>query len=83
MGVCNGVRSTCAIAGYAMESRCHLGQKIVYDTVGQLGWSVGIRAHSISQVIEKVRAAFFVIYIRQLIFLIGARQAMDGSGRQD
>ncbi|KAH7097318.1 alpha/beta-hydrolase [Auriculariales sp. MPI-PUGE-AT-0066] len=54
MGVCNGVTSPCAMGGYAMESRCHLGQKIVYDTVGQLGWSVGIGAHSISQVIEKI-----------------------------
>ncbi|KAJ7227463.1 alpha/beta-hydrolase [Mycena pura] len=54
MGTCNGVLSSCAIAGFAMESRCHLGTSIVYDTVSNLSWSVDIRLHGIVNVIEKV-----------------------------
>lgn len=56
MGTCTGVLSSCALAGYAMESRCHLGRKIVYDTVGELGWAVDIRTHGIVTVIEKILA---------------------------
>ncbi|KAG6329812.1 hypothetical protein ID866_9277 [Astraeus odoratus] len=56
MGICNGVTSTCAIAGYAMETRCHLGQVALYDTVTKLGWSVDIRTHSILNVIEHLLA---------------------------
>ena len=52
MGVCNGALSTCAVAGFALESRCHSGKSIVYDTVGQLGWAVDVRTHSIRSVIE-------------------------------
>lgn len=37
-----------------MESRCHTGQTILFDTVGKLGWSVDTRTHSISQVIDRV-----------------------------
>ena len=29
MGTCNGVLSSCALGGYAMESKCHLGRSIV------------------------------------------------------
>ncbi|KAI0034748.1 alpha/beta-hydrolase [Vararia minispora EC-137] len=54
MGTCNGVLSSCAIAGYAMESRCHLGEVIEYDTVSNLSWGVDIRTHSIANVIDKV-----------------------------
>ncbi|CAK5277604.1 unnamed protein product [Mycena citricolor] len=54
MGTCNGVLSSCALAGYAMESRCHLGKSIVYDTVSNLSWAVDIRTHGIVNVIEKV-----------------------------
>ncbi|KAH7106079.1 alpha/beta-hydrolase [Auriculariales sp. MPI-PUGE-AT-0066] len=56
MGTCTGVLSSCAIAGYAMETNCHLGSKIVYDTVGELGWAADIRTHPIAQVIDKVLA---------------------------
>ena len=52
MGVCNGALSTCAVAGFALESRCHSGKSIVYDTVGRLGWAVDVRTHSIRSVIE-------------------------------
>ncbi|KAJ7471489.1 alpha/beta-hydrolase [Mycena galericulata] len=54
MGTCNGVLSSCALAGYAMESRCHLGKSIVYDTVSNLSWNVDVRTHGIVNVIEKV-----------------------------
>jgi len=53
-GVCTGVLSTCALGGYALESRCHLGKTIVYDTVSNLSWSVDVRTHGIVTVIEKV-----------------------------
>lgn len=54
MGVCNGVASTCAAAGFAMESRCHLGKIMRYDTVEKLGWSVGVQNHPIVTVIENL-----------------------------
>ena len=54
MGACTGVTSLCAIGGFALETRCHLGQVILYDTVGQLGWSVDVRNHPIKVVIDKV-----------------------------
>ncbi|KIY64425.1 alpha/beta-hydrolase [Cylindrobasidium torrendii FP15055 ss-10] len=54
MGTCNGVLSSCSIGGYAMESKCHLGKSIVYDTVSNLSWSVDIRTHPIATVIEKL-----------------------------
>ncbi|KAK7690450.1 hypothetical protein QCA50_005548 [Cerrena zonata] len=54
MGTCNGVLSSCALGGYAMESKCHLGKSIVYDTVSNLSWAVDIRTHTIGTVIEKL-----------------------------
>ncbi|KAF5326713.1 hypothetical protein D9619_004273 [Psilocybe cf. subviscida] len=54
MGTCNGVLASCSLAGYAMETRCHLGKSIVYDTVSNISWSVDIRAHGIVNVIERV-----------------------------
>ncbi|KII85099.1 hypothetical protein PLICRDRAFT_331313 [Plicaturopsis crispa FD-325 SS-3] len=54
MGTCNGVLSSCALGGYAMESQCHLGLSIVYDTVSNLSWSVDIRTHGIVNVITRV-----------------------------
>jgi lipase ATG15 len=57
MGTCTGVVSSCALAGYAMESRCHLGRSVVYDTVRNLSWSVGAHTHGIVRVIEEVLGA--------------------------
>ncbi|KAI0783631.1 alpha/beta-hydrolase [Abortiporus biennis] len=54
MGTCNGVLSSCALGGYAMESRCHLGSTIVYDSVSNLSWAVNIRTHTIVTVIEEI-----------------------------
>ena len=56
MGTCNGVFSSCYVAGYAMESLCHLGKTIVYDTVSNLSWSVDIRKHAIVNMVEAVLA---------------------------
>ncbi|GJJ07625.1 hypothetical protein Clacol_001829 [Clathrus columnatus] len=56
MGTCNGIFSACTFAGYAMESSCHLGQTIVYDTVTELGWTVDVRTHPIKVIVEKLLA---------------------------
>jgi lipase ATG15 len=53
-GACTGIGSACASAGYALETRCHLGRSIVFDTVGKLGWRVDVRKHPIREVILKV-----------------------------
>ncbi|PPQ92249.1 hypothetical protein CVT25_008931 [Psilocybe cyanescens] len=54
MGTCNGILSSCAIGGYALETGCHVGKSIVYDTVSNASWSVDIRTHGIVQVIDKI-----------------------------
>ncbi|RPD55704.1 alpha/beta-hydrolase [Lentinus tigrinus ALCF2SS1-7] len=54
MGTCTGVSSTCAIVGVALETRCHLGQVIRYDTVTKLGWSANIIHHGIQAVVDGV-----------------------------
>ena len=54
MGTCTGSLSTCGMAGYAMESRCHLGNIIEYDTVTNLSWSVRLTNHQIITVIDHV-----------------------------
>lgn len=53
-GQCTGALSTCGLVGFALESRCHTGKTILYDTVGRLGWSVDIRTHSIRVIVEKL-----------------------------
>ncbi|KIM40554.1 hypothetical protein M413DRAFT_445993 [Hebeloma cylindrosporum] len=54
MGTCNGVLSSCALGGYAMETACHLGKSIIYDTVSNASWTVDIRTHGIVNVIERL-----------------------------
>ena len=56
MGTCTGILSSCSIAGYALESRCHQGKTIVYDTVSNLSWSVDLRSHPIVNMIETILA---------------------------
>ena len=56
-GLCTGFASPCAQAGYALESRCHLGKSIVFDTIQKLGWRVDVRRHVIKEVITKVLEA--------------------------
>lgn len=53
-GQCVGPTSICSRTGFAMESKCHLGQSIVYDTVQYLGWSIGIMAHRITYVMSEL-----------------------------
>ncbi|OMJ26821.1 putative lipase ATG15 [Smittium culicis] len=54
MGTCNGPISVCSLGGYTMESKCHLGNKCVFDTVKYLNWNSDIRTHRIVQVIYGV-----------------------------
>ena len=54
MGTCNGATSGCTLGGYAMETRCHTGFVCEYDTVGDLGWRVGIGTHRVMTVIKDV-----------------------------
>ncbi|CED84793.1 alpha beta-hydrolase [Phaffia rhodozyma] len=54
MGTCTGKLSSCYVAGFALEARCHLGETILYDTVNKLGWSVDIRTHRIGEVINRI-----------------------------
>lgn len=54
MGMCNGASSMCTIGGYAFQSACHTGRRCVYDTVGDLGWRVGIGTHKIDNVVKDV-----------------------------
>src|SRR5712671_993340 len=54
MGTCTGSFSTCGVAGYAMESRCHIGNIIEYDTVTELSWAVRLTNHPIATVIDNV-----------------------------
>lgn len=54
MGACTGAYSGCYAAGFALESKCHTGETILYDTVTVKGWSVDVRTHRISEVINRV-----------------------------
>jgi len=54
MGTCNSASSFCTIAGYAFQGLCHTGQTCIYDTVGDLGWRVGVGTHKIVNVIHDV-----------------------------
>ncbi|KAJ3994052.1 alpha/beta-hydrolase [Lentinula boryana] len=50
-GTCTGPFSPCSQTGYALETHCHLGQSIVFDTVTELGWRVDLRKHPIREVV--------------------------------
>ncbi|KAF7358934.1 putative lipase ATG15 [Mycena sanguinolenta] len=54
MGTCNGITSLCYVAGFAVETRCHLGQRILYDTVTHRGWSVESRHHSMKFLLDNL-----------------------------
>ncbi|EED85227.1 hypothetical protein POSPLDRAFT_33906, partial [Postia placenta Mad-698-R] len=56
-GACTGLGSLCAQAGFALETRCHLGRAVVFDTVGKLGWRVDVQTHTIKSVITRVLEA--------------------------
>ncbi|KAK5129865.1 putative lipase atg15 [Meristemomyces frigidus] len=61
MGTCNTASSFCTIAGYAFQGVCHTGQTITYDTVGDLGWRVGIGTHKIGSVIRDVLEKYEIV----------------------
>lgn len=52
MGTCTGASSLCGSAGYAMESTCHAGQVVLYNTTGLLGWRENIATHRIATLVE-------------------------------
>ncbi|KAH0584633.1 Putative lipase ATG15 [Termitomyces sp. J132] len=54
LGACTGVTSACAIGGYAMETGCHLGKTVRYDTVTKRNWGVSVSTHPIKFIIEKL-----------------------------
>ncbi|KAG6868423.1 hypothetical protein C0993_003100 [Termitomyces sp. T159_Od127] len=54
LGACTGVTSACAIGGYAMETGCHLGKTIRYDTVTKRNWGVSVSTHPIKFIIERL-----------------------------
>ncbi|MBW0494266.1 hypothetical protein O181_033981 [Austropuccinia psidii MF-1] len=54
MGTCNGALSSCSIAGYAFDTKCHIGQAIIFDTVKELKWAEDIRNHPIQIIIQKL-----------------------------
>ena len=54
MGTCNGATSTCYSAGYALETKCHVGRICNYDTMAELGWRQSIQAHTILTFINVV-----------------------------
>ena len=45
MGTCTGFGSSCNAAGVALETWCHLGQTVKYDTITQLGCSANVMHH--------------------------------------
>ncbi|KAI1791605.1 alpha/beta-hydrolase [Ganoderma leucocontextum] len=56
MGTCTGFGSSCNTVGVALETRCHLGQTVKYDTITQLGWSSNIIHHGIAALVDGVLA---------------------------
>lgn len=54
MGACNGAGSSCWIAGYAFETRCHSGLRCVYDVVADKGWHMSMANHRIHVVIDDI-----------------------------
>ncbi|OMJ25869.1 putative lipase atg15 [Smittium culicis] len=53
-GSCTGGSSSCYYAGYAMESKCHIGNQCLFDTATVLGWRPDIRHHRMDDVIKYV-----------------------------
>ncbi|PWN40931.1 alpha/beta-hydrolase [Ceraceosorus guamensis] len=54
MGECIGSISACATAGFAMESKCHGGQVVLYDTERLLDWSSNVLTHRIATLVDDV-----------------------------
>lgn len=54
VGECVGSISACATAGFAMESKCHGGQVVLYDTERLLDWSSNVLTHRIATLVDDV-----------------------------
>ncbi|KAI9137292.1 Alpha/Beta hydrolase protein, partial [Paraphysoderma sedebokerense] len=54
LGSCRGPRSSCYFAGYAIETKCHLGHKCQYNVRESANPTVDIRHHRIHEVINYV-----------------------------
>ncbi|WFD32939.1 triacylglycerol lipase [Malassezia sp. CBS 17886] len=53
-GQCQGLGSLCSATGYALETKCHMGLSVVYDTEKYLGWQPSVLSHRITYVIEEL-----------------------------
>jgi len=82
MGTCNGVLSACSVAGYAMETRCHLGKTAVWDTINELGWASDIRNHGIRILVDKLLAKDGEWYNKKKKKLVDGVVMMDDDGPQ-
>ncbi|KAJ9109131.1 hypothetical protein QFC21_000459 [Naganishia friedmannii] len=54
MGITHVYHNADPIPMGALESRCHLGESIIYDTVGKKGWAVDVRTHRITDIINRI-----------------------------
>ncbi|KAH7104063.1 Alpha/Beta hydrolase protein [Auriculariales sp. MPI-PUGE-AT-0066] len=52
-----GTCATCARLGFSLETRCHLGRVIEFDTARRYGWRKDIRHHPMNIVLDKVLGA--------------------------
>jgi lipase ATG15 len=51
-GICTGFCSLCVRTGYALETKCHLGKTIIFNTIEKLGWKVDVRKHIVNEVVH-------------------------------
>ncbi|RIB20486.1 Alpha/Beta hydrolase protein [Gigaspora rosea] len=54
IGTCNGRASTCYHGGFAMETKCHIGNTCTYDTRAKLGWKPSIWKHAMLPFMDEV-----------------------------
>ncbi|KAK7205777.1 triacylglycerol lipase, partial [Myxozyma melibiosi] len=52
MGACNGALAVCSVAGYALETGCHMGYECVYDTVNDNETVMSVGNHGIRKMVE-------------------------------
>lgn len=53
-GKCNGILSWCYLAGYIIETKCHVGHVCDYDAINVLGIKESITTHPVKYVIENI-----------------------------
>jgi lipase ATG15 len=53
-GKCHGALSWCSVAGYVVETTCHLGKTCVYNATGELGVGESIFTHPINYVLKNI-----------------------------